>query len=128
MRARPDREARLVSLRGGGPAHRHELGLETGRADGRRPRRCALGDYYRSADVFVSASVHEGFCVPILEAMHHGVPVVALAAAAVPETVAGAGLLVDARTRPCLPLRCTASSATSTCGSNWRQVEREPRS
>ena len=55
----------------------------------------AVGGYYRSADVFVSASVHEGFCVPILEAMYHGVPVVALAAAAVPETVAGAGLLVD---------------------------------
>jgi glycosyltransferase involved in cell wall biosynthesis len=55
----------------------------------------ALGDYYRDADVFVSASVHEGFCVPILEAMHHGVPVVALSAAAVPETAGGAALLVD---------------------------------
>jgi glycosyltransferase involved in cell wall biosynthesis len=55
----------------------------------------ALGDYYRNADVFVSASVHEGFCVPILEAMHHGVPVVALSAAAIPETAGGAALLVD---------------------------------
>ncbi len=42
-----------------------------------------------------SASVHEGFCVPIVEAMHHGVPVVALSAAAVPETVGGAGLLIE---------------------------------
>ena len=46
-----------------------------------------LGACYRNADVLVSASVHEGFCVPIVEAMHNGVPVVALAAAAVPETV-----------------------------------------
>ncbi len=53
-----------------------------------------LGAYFRHADVLVSASVHEGFCVPMVEAMHHGVPVVALEAAAVPETLGGAGLLV----------------------------------
>lgn len=60
----------------------------------------ALSALYRSADVLVSASEHEGFCVPLLEAMHHRVPVVAYAAAAVPETLRGAsgpvaGLLVD---------------------------------
>src|SRR6185503_20543550 len=44
---------------------------------------------------FVCLSEHEGFNVPVLEAMHHDVPVVALAAAAVPETVGGAGLLLD---------------------------------
>jgi glycosyltransferase involved in cell wall biosynthesis len=54
-----------------------------------------LGGFYRDADVFVSASVHEGFCVPIVEAMHHGVPVVAYSATAVPETVNGAALLVQ---------------------------------
>ena len=36
-----------------------------------------LEAYYRAADVFVCASDHEGFCVPIVEAMGHGVPVVA---------------------------------------------------
>jgi L-malate glycosyltransferase len=51
--------------------------------------------YYRAADVFVSLSEHEGFGVPLLEAMHFGVPVVALATSAVPETVGGAGLLLD---------------------------------
>jgi len=51
--------------------------------------------YYRAADVFVCLSDHEGFCVPLLEAMHHGLPIVAYAAAAVPETLGGAGLLVD---------------------------------
>jgi glycosyltransferase involved in cell wall biosynthesis len=40
-------------------------------------------------------SEHEGFCVPVLEAMELGVPVVAYAAAAVPETLGGAGVLVD---------------------------------
>jgi glycosyltransferase involved in cell wall biosynthesis len=50
--------------------------------------------HYRSADVFVSLSQHEGFCVPVLEAMKFGVPVVALSSSAVPETVGDAGLLV----------------------------------
>jgi glycosyltransferase involved in cell wall biosynthesis len=53
-----------------------------------------LGAYYRSADVFLCLSDHEGFCVPLLEAMANDVPVVAFAAAAVPETLAGAGVLL----------------------------------
>jgi L-malate glycosyltransferase len=51
-----------------------------------------LEAYYRAADVFVSASDHEGFCVPLGEAMGHGVPIVAYGVTAVPETVGGAGL------------------------------------
>jgi glycosyltransferase involved in cell wall biosynthesis len=51
-----------------------------------------LVDAYRSADVFVTASRHEGFCIPVLEAMACGVPVVAARAGALPETVANAGL------------------------------------
>lgn len=54
----------------------------------------ALAAYYRAADVFVCASDHEGFCVPLLEAMHHRLPIVAFAAAAVPETLGAAGLVV----------------------------------
>ncbi len=38
------------------------------------------------------ASDHEGFCVPLAEAMGHGVPIVAYGVTAVPETVGGAGL------------------------------------
>lgn len=53
-----------------------------------------LGARYRQADVFVCVSEHEGFCVPIVEAMAAGVPVVAHAAAAVPETVADAGIVL----------------------------------
>jgi glycosyltransferase involved in cell wall biosynthesis len=51
--------------------------------------------YYRAADVFVCMSEHEGFCVPILEAMELGVPVVAFDAAAVGETVGGIGVLLE---------------------------------
>ncbi len=54
-----------------------------------------LAARYRVADVFVCLSEHEGFCVPLLEAMHHEVPVVAYRAAAVPETLGGAGLVLD---------------------------------
>lgn len=54
-----------------------------------------LTAYYDSADVFLCASEHEGFCVPIMEAFHVGVPVVAKAATAVPATMDGGGLLFD---------------------------------
>ncbi len=47
------------------------------------------------ADVFVTASEHEGFCMPLAEAMAHGVPIVARRCAAIPETVGDAGLLLD---------------------------------
>lgn len=53
-----------------------------------------LESYYRAADVFVCASDHEGFCVPLAEAMGHGVPIVAYGVTAVPETVDGAGLVL----------------------------------
>ena len=39
----------------------------------------ALAAHYVNADVFVVCSEHEGFCVPLLEAMHHDVPIVAYA-------------------------------------------------
>jgi glycosyltransferase involved in cell wall biosynthesis len=56
-----------------------------------------LAAHYRAADVFVVCSEHEGFCVPLLEAMHHRVPVVAFAATAVPETLGDAGMLFDVK-------------------------------
>ncbi|MDP1822471.1 MAG: glycosyltransferase [Archangium sp.] len=50
---------------------------------------------YRSADVFVSMSEHEGFGVPLVEAMAADVPVLAFGAAAVPETMGGRGIVFD---------------------------------
>lgn len=52
-----------------------------------------LAAFYRWADAYVSLSEHEGFCVPLVEAMAADVPIVAYAAGAVPETLGGAGLL-----------------------------------
>ncbi len=54
-----------------------------------------LDQLYAEAAVYVSASEHEGFCVPLIEAMAAGLPVVARDAAAVPETLGDAGLLID---------------------------------
>jgi glycosyltransferase involved in cell wall biosynthesis len=51
--------------------------------------------YYEVADLFLCASEHEGFCVPIVEAFYMEVPVLAYAATAVPATMDGAGVLYD---------------------------------
>jgi glycosyltransferase involved in cell wall biosynthesis len=56
----------------------------------------AMASLYRRADVLVTTSSHEGFWVSPLEAMAFGVPVVARATAAIPETVGDAGVLVPA--------------------------------
>ena len=54
-----------------------------------------LARLYASADAFVFASLNEGFGLPPLEAMVHGVPVVAARAASLPEVCGDAALLVD---------------------------------
>jgi len=59
-----------------------------------------LTAYYDVADLFLCASEHEGFCVPLVEAFHMRVPVVALAATAVPATLDGGGVLYEDRD-PC---------------------------
>jgi glycosyltransferase involved in cell wall biosynthesis len=51
--------------------------------------------YYEVADLFLCASEHEGFCVPLVEAFYKEVPVLAYAATAVPATMDGAGVLFD---------------------------------
>lgn len=71
------------------------LGLEgavifAGRVD-------ALAPYYRIADIYVSMSEHEGFCIPLVEAMHFGVPILAYASTSVPATLGGAGVLFKSK-------------------------------
>jgi L-malate glycosyltransferase len=56
-----------------------------------------LAAYYQVADLFLCASEHEGFCVPLIEAFHVRLPVVAYAATAVPATLDGAGVLFEDR-------------------------------
>ena len=52
---------------------------------------------YDVADLFLSASEHEGFCVPLVEAFYKRIPVIAHAAAAVPATMDGAGVLYETK-------------------------------
>lgn len=56
-----------------------------------------LVSHYRSADVFTCLSEHEGFCVPLLESMALGLPIVAYDAGAIAETMGGGGLLTDSK-------------------------------
>ena len=51
-----------------------------------------LAAYYRAASVYISMSEHEGFCVPLVEAMAMDVPVLAYSCTAIPETLGGAGV------------------------------------
>ena len=53
--------------------------------------------YYRLADVFLCMSEHEGFCVPLVEAMYFETPIVAYASTAIPGTLDGSGVLVETK-------------------------------
>lgn len=57
-----------------------------------------LASLYQRADVLLTASEHEGFCVPVAEAFHFGVPVIARGFGAIPETVGDGGLVLPAST------------------------------
>jgi L-malate glycosyltransferase len=54
-----------------------------------------LRAYYAAGDVFLCLSEHEGYCVPLLEAMAFGLPVIAYDAGAVAETLRGGGILLQ---------------------------------
>lgn len=54
-----------------------------------------LAAFYQMADLYVSMSEHEGFCIPLLEAMYYETPVVAHKATGVPYTMGDAGVLID---------------------------------
>ena len=77
----------------------HELGLHRATLTGHVTAE-ELAACWGAADVFVTTSEHEGFCMPLAEAMAHQVPILARRCAAIPETVADAGLLVDADAGP----------------------------
>ncbi|SEL67022.1 Glycosyltransferase involved in cell wall bisynthesis [Stigmatella aurantiaca] len=99
LRLRP--QARLLLVGGYEPGSRYFKSLQRA-AKGLsgvhflgRLNHAELVAAYRSAQVFVSMSEHEGFGVPLLEAMAAEVPVLAFGAAAVPETLGGAGIVFD---------------------------------
>ncbi len=69
--------------------------------------------HYRRADAFVTASEHEGFLVPLVESMAFGVPVVARAYAAIPETIGRAGVLLPQGEDPVLLAEAMAEVVTN---------------
>jgi glycosyltransferase involved in cell wall biosynthesis len=78
-----------------------ELGLRDVDFHGSLPD-AQLRACYASAHAFLCLSEHEGFCIPVLEAMAWDVPVLAYAACAVPETMDGAGVLAHHKDFPAL--------------------------
>ncbi|MGY6500681.1 MAG: glycosyltransferase family 4 protein [Acidimicrobiales bacterium] len=75
------------------------LGVDNVWMAGRLPE-SELAAVFRRADVLMVPSAHEGFCVPIAEAFHLGVPVVARAAGAIPETLGDGGMLLPESAGP----------------------------
>lgn len=71
------------------------LGLRTSVVFTGEASDAALKAFYQASHVFLSASAHEGFCVPLVEAMAMRLPVVAYGSTAIPDTVADAGLVWD---------------------------------
>jgi glycosyltransferase involved in cell wall biosynthesis len=104
-RARHDAEATLLVI--GKPAlpayvdalHRYvaDLGLAGAVQFAGKVTDAALADAYDSADVLVVSSEHEGYCLPVVEAMAHGLPVVAYREGALPEVLGDAGVLLDGK-------------------------------
>ena len=73
-----------------------------------------LAAYYEAADLFATTSRHEGYCLPVVEAMVKGVPVLARNVGGVPEAMDGAGVLFDDATSAelaCLMHRLTTDAA-----------------
>ncbi len=97
-----DAEARLLHVGSFGGLERYHALLQTRAYELKLERVEWLGPLtmeglracYQTATVFLCMSEHEGFCIPLMEAMARGVPVVAYGTAAVPETMDGAGVLV----------------------------------
>ena len=90
----------------------------------------ALRAYYNIADVFVTTSEHEGFCVPLVEAMAMRVPIVAYASSAIPETVGNAGIVWEQR-QPTLLAESLNSIATNKqlgkalAATGWRRYQQQ---
>jgi glycosyltransferase involved in cell wall biosynthesis len=90
----------------------------------------ALKAFYLLADVFMITSEHEGFCVPLVEAMAMKCPIVALGSSAVPGTVAASGLVWEqadpellAESVHCIMSDEPTRAALSTMG--WRRYEQQ---
>jgi len=61
-----------------------------------------LAAFYQMASLYVSMSEHEGFCIPLVEAMYYDLPVIAYASTGVPITMGDAGVLVHEKDYPAI--------------------------
>jgi glycosyltransferase involved in cell wall biosynthesis len=112
IRRHAGREESLLMIVGSwGGAHRYydhlmaltaHLGLLDCVRFGGHVSHAELLAHFHAADLFLCLSEHEGFCVPLVEAMHHRLPIIAHAAGAVPETLGDAGLLVRRKHLPAI--------------------------
>jgi L-malate glycosyltransferase len=101
----PDSRLLLVGSDANAPGYRLELESMAGAlglADcvlfpGAVGPREGLGGYYQAADIFLCLSEHEGFCIPLLEAMAFDLPVIAYRSTGIPYAMGGAGVLVDVK-------------------------------
>ena len=73
-----------------------EIGVDDVMFTGHIPFQDLLA-YYHIADVFLCMSEHEGFCVPLVEAMYFNLPIIAYKSTAIPETLGGSGLLLNSK-------------------------------
>jgi glycosyltransferase involved in cell wall biosynthesis len=101
----PDSRLLLVGSDSNAPGYRLELEAMAAALDlsdsifmpGAVGLREGLGGYYRAATIFLCLSEHEGFCIPLIEAMAFDLPVIAYRSTGVPYAMGGAGLLVNAK-------------------------------
>jgi L-malate glycosyltransferase len=79
--------------------HRYvaSLGLSDAVTFGGHASDATVADAYARSDVLVVTSEHEGYCVPVVEAMSVGLPVVAFRQGALPEVLGAGGVLVDSK-------------------------------
>jgi glycosyltransferase involved in cell wall biosynthesis len=100
IRALRDIDARLTligdgPLRGSLEVLAEQLGVRDRIAFVSAVPHAEIAAYYGRADVFAMATHYEGFCIPVLEAMAAGLPVVASRIGPIEEIVGDAGLLVE---------------------------------
>ena len=101
-----NRQSRLIIVGSERSSPRYYLMLRMLAAELALPNVCferfvpakVLPGYYDIADVFVTASEHEGYCLPLAEAMYKGVPVIARRTGGIPEALGGAGVMYEEAT------------------------------
>lgn len=82
-----------------------------------------LRAFYENSDLYVCMSEHEGVCVPLLESMFFDLPILAYAAAAIPETIGDAGLLIDEK-EPAFSAELASSIIQNEAGLKDRLIEK----